>query len=463
MSSFTGLEIALSGLRAQQIVQETIGQNVANVNTPGYSRREVRLVPRPPADWLAITPQPGSGVLVAEIQRSTSLLLNQQIQSEVSSRSYWQTVYEGMAQVENLLLEPGAYGIGALANDFWASWHDLSIDPTNSAARARVRQTGDFLATTIRRLYDEVVHFTAYLNEQVKVHISRINTLAAEVAALNRQIGQAAGAALAGNAPNDLRDRRDMLLEELSRLAQVRSFEENGGRVIVTLGGHILVGEQDATKLLVEPDSQGQLQPVWSDDSTAVVVREGALCGTLALRDWIGQQALSGLQTFAEQLIEAVNTLHEGGFTTDGRTDIPFFAGSGAQDIRISDAVAADLAAIATAGQPDAPGDPSVALQIAALERTPVAALGDTLGGFYAAYVAQIGLDVQRADQMARSQDALVQYLELQRESLSGVSLDEEAVKMLGAQRAYQAAARMITAVDEMLNHIINQMGLVGR
>ena len=460
MNSFSGLQIGLSALISQQLLQETIAHNVANVNTPGYSRQQARLVALPPTNPYSLVPQTGLGVAVAEVRRSVSVLLNRQTERESGTLTYWSTVRDGMSEVESLFLEPGSLGLQAIIDEFWAAWRDLSVDPTNAAARATVQQAGATLASNIQRAYQGVANSITQVDAELLYSVGRVNLLTGQIAALNAQIRLAVAS---GDPANDLRDQRDMLLQELSKLARVQSGENSDGTLLVILGGHIVVGASGAIPINVQPDANGFNELVWSDDGSKVVAREGEIGAKLALRDWAQKQVLADMDKMAAALIQSVNGLHESGYTPDNRTGISFFSGTGAGDIRLSDEVAADVNAIAVAAGPDSPGDASVALQIAALQRTKSAALDDTIGGYYAGFVARLGLHVQQADNMVKSQDALVQYLNASREDLAGVSLDEEAVQMLGAQRAYQAASRVITAVDEMLDRLINNTGLVGR
>ena len=460
MHAFSGLQIGLSALISQQLLQETIAHNVANVNTKGYSRQRAMLVALPPSNPYSVVPQTGLGVAVGEIRRSASVLLNRQIEREGGSLAYWTAVRDGMGGIESLFLEPGEYGLQATIDNFWTAWRDLSIDPTSAAARANVRQAGEAVATALQRTYQGVANTLNQWDLELSFSAARIGLLAGQIAALNEQIRKAVAA---GDPANDLRDQRDMLLQELSRLARVQSGENADGTLLVILGGHILVGASGATRIEVQTGADGFKELVWSDDGSRVVAREGTLGATLSLRDWARNTVLVGLDRLASALIQTVNERHEAGYTPDNRTGISFFAGAGAGDIRVSDAVRSDLGAIAVAAGPDSPGDGRIALDIANLQREEITSLGDTAGGFYGTLVARLGLDVEQANNMVKSQEALVQFLNASRESLAGVSLDEEAVQMLGAQRAYQAASRVITAVDEMLDRLINNTGLVGR
>ena len=162
-------------------------------------------------------------------------------------------------------------------------------------------------------------------------------------------------------------------------------------------------------------------------------------------------------------MINAVNGEHRTGYGLNGATGLDFFAGSDASDIEVDPAILADANNIAAAAAPNAPGDGSRALDIAQLANQPLTSQGATINGFYSTMVALVGMEVRQADAASRNQDVLLGHLRERRDALSGVSLDEEAIKLISAQRAYEAAARVITAMDEMLDQLIRGTGVVGR
>jgi flagellar hook-associated protein 1 len=460
MSSFNGLHIGYSALKAQQAMQETIGQNIANVNTAGYSRQTVALLASAPPDVPITPPQPGLGVEITGIRRSADALLNRQLGQESAGSSYWTALNSGMSEVEGLFPEPSDNGINEMLSSFWSSWKDLSTDPTGSGARANVRQTAQDLASNIRRTYDGVTDFATKLNGTLAAQTTDINALAQEIAQINVRI---ASTASNGGAANDLQDRQDALLLKLSQLAGVQYANNATGTTTVMLGGHTLVGPSGATQMKVVTGGDGYSEVHWSDDDSVANVTKGELGATFKQRDWAFNTVIPQLNSLAKSVIDSVNTLHSSAYTADGRTGIMFFQGNDAHDIAVSDAVSGDLSAIAISAAGGQPGDASAALKIAALDKQTVSALGDSIGGFYASFISQIGSDVKQSATMKDNQAALVKFLTAKREDVSGVSLDEEAVKLVGAQRAYQAAARVITVVDQMLDTLINNTGMAGR
>jgi flagellar hook-associated protein 1 FlgK len=204
---------------------------------------------------------------------------------------------------------------------------------------------------------------------------------------------------------------------------------------------------------------------VWHDDGSDITVAGGELKGYLEARDDLLQKKIDELQTLAGAIITEVNSRHQTGYGLNGSTGLNFFTGTGADDIDLSDEIKADTDNIAAAQAANSPGDGRNAIVVADLSRTNVTIGGTTtsINEYYKSMVSELGVEITGATNLADNQDVLVQYLQRQKESISGVSVDEEAANLIKFQRAYQAAARVVTTCDENLDTIINGMGRVGR
>ena len=189
----------------------------------------------------------------------------------------------------------------------------------------------------------------------------------------------------------------------------------------------------------------------------------GELAGLLQAREEEIPSYIDRLNELAGTLISSVNGVHRNGYGLNNATNQDFFQGTDASDIAVAEPIRDDLDNIAAASEPDAPGDGSHALDIAALADQPLMPQGTTPGSFYNTMISLLGVEVQHADAVARNQTVLLQHLGERMDSISGVSLDEETLKLVSSQKAYEAAARVITAMDEMLDRLINNTGLVGR
>jgi len=258
-------------------------------------------------------------------------------------------------------------------------------------------------------------------------------------------------------------DKRDLALDRLAELTGAVSTEQKNGEVLVSVGGHVLVMGQDSFKLetRINPVDTSVKDVYWQDNQK-LIPPSGELKGTLEVRDKVLTGQLSGLNTMAAGLISQVNAIHSVGFGLNNATGLNFFSGTDAASIAVNPAL--DAASIATSSATGQAGNNTIALQIAGLKSVKGMSTGTaTLNEFYNSQITDLAVTTQRASNNAYQHGLVSKALGDQRESVVGVSLDEEAANMAKAQKAYQAAARILTAYDELLSLVINQMGLVGR
>lgn len=484
-SSFGSLHTALSTLHSMQKSIQTSSHNVANASTPGFSRQKTVLVTGSPYavpsnNRYSTYGQVGTGVTVEKIQRFRSSFLDSQIRNETLRQKGWEVQRDSLQQMEVIFNEPSETGLNSRLSAFWTAWHNLATTPDSAATRGNVAEAAADLTAALRDTYRQLNEFQTDLNDRVAIQVDQINDLASRIAGLNRTIRDVQGV---GQQPNDLRDQRDRLVTELSELINVDAHEGEGGSVTISLGGKLLVMDHVATPLSTSQDpANGMLNCiVWPDTGNAAQAAciplegglsalaaerlSGELGGTLITRDLLLPDKMSQLDDMANTLLTAVNTLHQGNFGLAGSTGFNFFEGTGARDIDLSADIKADanrIAASATAA--GVPGDGSAALAMARLANAKLLNSGTTtIIDTYRANMAQLGQESQQATIMAENQELLVKNLETQQEQFAGVSMDEETVNLIQYQRNYQAAARVMTTLDEMLDKVINGMGLVGR
>jgi len=429
-----GLQTALSGLIASQQALDIAGHNIANANTEGYSRERVVLETNPPITIPAASPltgkgaQLGTGVAVADYVRIRNLYLDAQYRAQNSSLSSASTQAEELEQAQSAFNEPSSSGLSSQLSAFWSAWSSLASSPTSEAAKEGVVSAATQLTTTFNQLSAQLTTIANQAGEQytsLTGATGQVQDYANQIAQLNGQIRVAEGA---GQQPNDLLDRRDLLLDKLSSLAQITVTKQADGTDTVTFG--------DAAKPLVEGTTVQWPQAL----TKAAGGQLGALLGlsgeggTLAAY----RTALDGV---AATLAGAVNALH---------TATPFFTGATAATI----AVAVKPSEVQTSST-GAPGGNDVALAIAALR-------GGAADQSYSALVEQVGSDVMTAKDNKTNQQTLVTAVGDQRQSVSGVSLDEEMTNLITFQRGYQASARTLTAMDQMLETLIQHTGQVG-
>jgi flagellar hook-associated protein 1 FlgK len=578
-SPFFGLDIGITGLRAAQQELDTAAHNVANANTPGYSRQRVRLVQAPPWTFPAFNRtgmpgQIGSGVTVSSITRVRDNFMDLQVQAQTALKGEWDTRQQQLAKVEAIFPEPSTSALGSVISKYWNAWQDVASDPTSTAARTALTEQASSLAMELNRDSNQLGMISTGISQQIKQQVSTINDLAKEIASLNSQIQRVT---ITGDNANDLQDQRTQLLNQLSAIVPTTVMTQPDGTMNVLVGGTDLVSGVYARQMVTTTDPSGRATPQWAD-GTVLALPSGQMKALLDVRDVELAGYQSQLNSLAQGIADATNTLHERGVDANGNAGqalFTYYPGNVAATLAVNPAVAANPQLVAAAASAGAPGDGSVARLIGDLQNarsysagtfgtdvvggmnlttnatarlmtisvdTAVAqtytfsstaansltltgadgshqtiALADIASGgtavlnfdqlgitltvstaaspkaaadlvtdfttpghntlvaaslytppqtttdFYAGLVGKIGTAASQATEMAANQQLVVDQLTTQVEQVSGVSLDEEATDMIRFQHAYQAAARVITVMDEMLNTLINNTGLAGR
>ncbi|HEX8941064.1 MAG TPA: flagellar hook-associated protein FlgK [Candidatus Limnocylindrales bacterium] len=467
-SAWFGLNTALSALRAAQTQLDVSAHNTANANTPGYSRQRVELIAGEPYSYPAfnrsgLPGQIGTGVTVAQIQRVRDAFLDGQLREQLGLQGQWQTRSDELAKVETILPEPASSGLGSALSTFWNAWQDVATDPSSTAARTALLEQAATLAQRFGSAAGQLKSLIGGQDYQVGQQVASVNDLAARIASLNAQIQRVA---VTGDQPNDLADQRDQLLAQLSTILPVDVQPQADGTVNVLVGGTDLVSGLRARAVTTAPDAVGHAVPTWSSGG-AVELGDGRLAQYVALRDTVLPGYLAQLNTLAKGIADAVNGLHQSGVDESGAAGLAFFTyatGDEAASLAVNAAVAADPTKVAAATAANQPGDGGQAGAIADLRSALLFGSGtQSATDFYAGLVGRVGSDTRQAADMATNQGLVVDHLQQLQQSTSGVSLDEEAADMIRFQHAYQAAARVITAMDEMLDQLVNRTGLVGR
>jgi flagellar hook-associated protein 1 len=456
MAGFSALHVALSGLRAAQMSMDTAAHNVSNANTVGYTRQRVDLASRLPR----FTPdgQVGLGVQVTDISRVRDAFLDARYRSSVSAAQSIDARSAFLDRAELVLAEP-EMGVTAELSRLFESFEDLALNPPDEASRVAVLEQ---ISSLVGRVNDIATGFQSLQADGVvAIHstVDEINSALRGVAELNVAI---LDASTAPGQPNDLIDQRDLLLDRLAALAGTTVAIEDNGSARVSIGGMSLVSGAEARPLSYDAGT-GQVLHT----SGVEVVPGGELRGIqLAITEDL-PTLMGRLDTFVVDLVSAVNGVHNGGFTASGAAGGDLLGYDPlAPALTLSALVTqpADLATAASPGPPYPAFDGAIAQQLADL-RTSMSASGGTqsLSDAYRAFVTALGQESAAARTSSETQTGLASAAGLARDSSHGVSVDEEMVSLMEFQRMYEAAARVITAVDQSLDTVINRMGVVGR
>lgn len=454
MSTFSGLNTALSALIAQRRGLDVAGQNIANANTDGYSRQRADLraasgseVPAMYSTW----PGTGSGVVVGDVARIRDAFLDSRNRTERSQAASLTNDQQVYGKVERLVTEPSDTGLQSQLADVWASWHDVSNNPGDLAARNQLLQQSTTVATTLNQSHQALAELWSSTREQADALIDDVNNTAGSVADLNQAIVRATAAGLPAS---ELRDRRDGLTEHLADLTGAAVQQQGDGSVRVMLAGQSLVSGPVARNLTVTGASQLDLQagnPVavrWADSGTSATVPSGQLSSVLTTLTSTVPTYAGQLDTVAANLAGVVNAQHAAGYDLAGAPGGTFFTGNTAASITVA---ITDPALVAASATPGGNLDGGNADAMAALATAPT---GPDVG--YRQLVADLATVTHSVNQRASIQSALTDEAGAAVSAYSGVSLDEEMTNMLSYQRAYQAAARVMSTIDSTMDTLIN-------
>jgi flagellar hook-associated protein 1 FlgK len=449
------LSIARTALGTHQRAIDVAGHNIANANNDGYTRQRANLGAETPQR----TPYGmlGRGVRIEDIQRQRVEFLDSRYRGESSLLGRNDTLADQLSQIESILGDLGGDNLGATLDAFWSSWGDLSNDPAGGAARTLVRLNARQLTQALHTMDNRIGSALNVAQEQIEDALSTVNALAAEIGELNKQIGQSE---INGRNANDLRDRRDAAVDQIGTFLPVRTLEAPDGNQTVLVGDVLLVERDTVLPLTAQTTPAGRIVIGTAGGSRTFEPDGGRLSGYLtAVNDRI-PDVRNELDKLVQAIVSEVNAVHRTGISPDGATDAEFFDPTSltAGTIKLSVAVEHSVEAIA-AGSTGSPGDGSVALAMEGLRIASVSSLdGLTMNEKFTQIVTNVGGQVRDADALARAQSTLVTNIETQRDSVHGVSVDEEMVSLISHQQAYAAAARMVTVADEMIRELLQMV-----
>lgn len=463
MSGMGILNVAVTGLTAANRALTTVGHNISNAGTEGYSRQRVDIEARTP--HLLGGSYLGSGVRVADTRRIFDAFAIAQVRTSSSNAGYANTFYD-LAQVLDNLLASSESGLTAPLQNFFNAVEDVANDPSSSSAREVMLARGQTLANRFHTLDQALGDLDRRVGEGIAGTVEEINTTVAAIADLNQDILVARGRSN-GAEPNDLLDQRDELLRRLAGKIAITVIEQDDGSINVATGsGQSLVTGSRTATLVVLPgeDDPARVEVGYrSGDHTANVTHllgGGELGAFLTFRQEVLDEARDELGGLAKGIAETFNAQHSEGYGLDGEGGRNFFLPLDAVPARTAArefAVAVtDGKQIAAAGNPGASGDNENALSLSALRSTRTLNGGmDTYGDAYGALVARVGTRTSQAEVNQAAQAALLDQATAARAAISGVNLDEEAAALMRYQQTYQACAQVIAAASLLFDTLI--------
>ncbi|TYR80124.1 flagellar hook-associated protein FlgK [Priestia megaterium] len=503
-STFHGLQVAKRGMAAQQAALYTIGHNVANANTPGYTRQRVTFeathpLPAPGMNRPGMTGQLGTGVEAKTIERVRDKFLDSQYRGETVKLGYWDARSIAIEKMEEILNEPSKGGLAKTFDQFFGALQDLAASPSNAGARSVVRERALAVADTFTYLSSSLQTIQSELQNEINVTVTQVNSLMEQLNNVNQQIKDVEPH---GYLPNDLYDERDRLLDELSTFVAIDiTYTKSGGNDLLMAEGVATVQMQTANGPVTLVDgitnTVNALSVQRNADSfvTGVAVggqaigldnlSQGKLKGLIESAGYINADGegvglypdmIATLDEMAYEFVSWFNMQHQQGVTLDGATGVSFFnpiasKEGAAKMIVLSDAIKESTNNIAAASpstdNSDRTGDGTNARELSGFRQKVTITSSDgkmtSLEGYYQSAIGQMAVEGEQANRLKENSGILQLAVDQRRQSISAVSLDEEMSNMIQFQHAYNASARMVTMIDEMLEKIVNGLGTGGR
>ncbi|MFQ5737834.1 MAG: flagellar hook-associated protein FlgK [Acidobacteriota bacterium] len=449
MGLFSSLRLGLSSLESNQEALGVVSDNLANISTPGYTRKRA-IFERQAAGQSA---EMALGVRVARVESVRSRFLDKRILGELQEQGRLSGQSFGLEQIEGALFTTSGSGISDHLSRFFNSFSELATDPSSLDLRQATIAEGTQLALAISTADAELVSIQNENGAAAKGAVAEVNDLLRQLSDLNRRL---APQVAEGEEGGSLRDQQQQLLTELAGQIDFSSFEsEKGILTVVTGSGQLLLAGGDTFALEFEQTTGGIVIRLGAQDITSEITG-GQLGGYLELDRTVPDRRET-LDRLAQELANQVNAVHQGGEGMDGSTGLDFFSfnpGDAASTLSVS---LTDPRSVAAAAPGGGAGDGTTAQQITDLRDQAVAELNDsTFSSFYSELVYQVGADSQLVRESLDLQDQIVVQMQNDRDSVSAVSLDEEAVNLINFQSFYEASAQLIQTLDELIEETVN-------
>lgn len=477
---FNSLNIARSGLVASQIALEVTSNNIANANTKGYSRQRLDLSAREGLNSLAMSV--GYGVEIEDLNQIRDKFLDMQFRDESAANSELLAKSLAAGKIDSFFAEPSEYGINANLSNLFTSMEEMSNNAHDLSYRETTVQMAVTLTDSFHTIASELVDYQNELDGNISMTVGDINAKIEEIQSLNKTIHSYE---IMGSTANELRDQRNLITDELSKLIDIEAYESSEGNFIIKTSGKEMVNGADIMKLEVISDKTDSLTNndlstiYWEGSDEELNVKSGVVKGYMDVRDGNSQSSqgvpyyLDQLNDMAGAMVEEFNKINTNGYTipydgNESSSGILFFddAKTSALDISVSDKLLESGWNIAMAGEhitgnmnwgDSLNGQTYIDMRDASDMSYGGSAIGN-LEEFYQKTISDMAINANYASNKSSAQQELTNFIEGQRLAVSEVSIDEEMVNMVQFQQSYNASAKMITVIDDMLDTLINMI-----
>lgn len=457
MAVIRALNNAVSSLFAQQRRIETISHNIANANVEGYARQEVRLASGTAtgsAGWTSGTNRTGTGVRILGVYRNVNEVHLARANSATASTSAAASTASSYSRIEQIFPEPSELALNEQIGQFWSSWSDVAMNPEVREVRVSLLSNAQDMIDTFNSSAQKLTELGVASWQKLGEVVNQINDLTGRIAELNKQLGGFSQ----GLGENHLADERDTLMTQLASLTGAVSFQTEDGALEISAGGRVLVS--GASRFTLQATSNSIL---WSGDGNPVPSISGEAGALLDTINNLVPRYTEMFDNVAAQLVTDVNALHNAGFDLSGSNGRLFFdpAGVTAATLALSsdpvNGVSGYPERVGAGAGPNR-GDGTQARLLAELINS-----NDGADAEYRGMIAVLGIESRSAVRRTDTAEVMLQSARTAVAQESGVNIDEELTLMIEAQRAYAAAARVITVVDELMAILIERTGIVGR
>lgn len=483
------MDVGRRSLANSQTALQTTAHNIANKSTEGYSRQRVDFVTNEPVGEGRL--RIGMGARAGQVNRTNNPFLEKQIEREGNQLGFLNSRSELLGRVEQVYNEQTNEGLNHSMGKFFNSFRELSNNPESLASRTAVKESAEGLTKDFQHVNQQLTDIQKDADFRIVTKVEEINQLSREIANLNEKIS---AVELTGAPANDERDRRDLLVKQLGDKVNIRYAESPSGQLTITAGNTaVLVSgfSYREIKAVSTPEAErqaengvdrslasaangkaqkreGNFDIVYksTEYSTPVTITQqlkgGEIGGLLQVRDNVINKFIGDMDNLAHSLATEVNRTHMAGYDRYGNAggavfDIGSDPKGAAANFKLNEDLANDVGRLAAAAEPGAPGDNRIANILSKLEYKQAMDGGTaTYNDYYSSLVGKIGIETQRATSAQQSQGDIVSQLKNIRESISGVSLDEETTKMIEFQKSFDASARLVRTADEMMDTVLN-------
>ena len=466
---FGGLYVSISGLQANKTSLNTVSHNISNVNNPNYVRQSTIQA----TNYYIKSPdnkyQLGTGVNIQEIRQIRDEFLDIKYRNEVASYGYHKAKSAILEDVEGIFNEITDSGLQKVMDDFWDNWNELYKEADSLTIRGLVHESSVAFTDTLNHISMQLDNMTQNLNREIVVKVGQVNDILKNIAELNKGIKLVEGSNSRIKA-NDYRDERNALIDKLSELVPLSYHENKYGEAIISIQGKELISGEYINEIQIKNNPSGIAEIYWKNSNEKIDLNGlGELGGLIDVRDKSIDEYKGRLDQFVNTIATEINNIHRTGYDLGGNTGIDFFVpGDGsinAANIRVNPDLY-DFNKIAVSSKDDARGDGEIAKSIYLLRKTEIFTVsgnGMNTDEYYRDIVLSLGIERETSRSVVANQGFLIQKIDEKRKEISAVSLDEEMADMIKYQHSYVANSRVINAIDEMIENIVNRMGVVGR